>query len=141
MPATPLPRSSATPATLSPSTRPSSAFRFAHPLWFVSILSGLSLLFLAAAYPSGYPPPLTPLQPVHSLAYAIFRTQSVVVVASLAAIAAHAGEAVYVAVHLLDERGVRGYDRLWWTLQTLILGFPSLRLLLRCPSVHRRTAQ
>ena len=128
------------PSTTSRRAPPSPTFRFAHPLWYLSILFGLSSLFLAAAYPSHFPPPLTFLQPVHSLAYAIFRTQTMLIIGSVAAIAAHVGEAGYTAFHLLDDRGVRGYDRLWWTLQTLILGFPSLRLLLRCPSVHRRPA-
>ena len=106
------------------SAAPSAAFRFAHPLWYVVILFGLSMLFLSAAYPTGFPPPLDLLQPVHSLAYFVFRTQSLLIVASIAAAAVHLAEAAYVACVLLPRKGVRGWSRLLWPLQTAVLGFP-----------------
>ena len=65
---------------------------------------------------------------LRALAYALFGTQGVLQCVLLAAIAAHAVEAV-VAARM--SRGM-GCTKTWglWALQTFCLGYPSLRLLL-----------
>ena len=134
-----MPPSSPPPRRSSPSLAsfPHSTFRFAHPLWYLVIFFGLFTLYLCAAYPKAMPSPFTALQPLHDVAYAIFRTQLMLQIAFAAALAGHAGEAVYAYSVLLDRKGVAGNDRVYWTVQTLLLGFPSLRLLRALPDARR----
>lgn len=96
--------------------------------WYVSILFGLWLTFRVAFYDSyanhqlifGY-------SFIESLSFTIFRTQQVVQWVFYASIAAHVGEAIvafYVAKNSFKN------TKYLWFLQTVLLGFPSLRLAL-----------
>lgn len=86
--------------------------------WWIAVGGGLGLLFFLAFTPAGrfFPIPRTVLRTI-----------------ALIAIALHVGEAVY-ARKLAKEAGL---DVNGWTLQTFLLGYPSLRLLLkRVRSTH-----
>ncbi|MFT5357893.1 MAG: 3beta-hydroxy-delta5-steroid dehydrogenase/steroid delta-isomerase [Polyangiales bacterium] len=80
--------------------------------WWIAVGGGLGLLFFLAFTPAGrlFPMPRSVLRTI-----------------ALIAIALHVGEAVY-ARKLAKEAGL---DVNGWTLQTLLLGYPSLRLLLK----------
>jgi hypothetical protein len=81
--------------------------------WWIAVGGGLGLLFFLAFTPAGRLFPLLPRPLLRTIA--------------LIAIALHVGEAVY-ARKLAKEAGL---DVNGWTLQTLLLGYPSLRLLLK----------
>jgi hypothetical protein len=97
-------------------------------LYFL-ILFGLFSLYLSAFYPSGMPSPFTVLQPIHSLAYFIFRSSTVLRVVFIVAISVHCAEATYALVLVSGHPSLSSIDRLAWTVQTLMCGYPSLRLL------------
>ena len=108
-------------------------FRFAGFLWTSSIISGMVMLFFFAYV---IPPILiTPDDPVNletmlrSINYYIikgFGSQFVLQWIFKGAVAIHALESLF-ACFLSIEMGCKNTWHLW-TLQTLILGFPSLRL-------------
>ena len=81
--------------------------------WWVAVCGGLGLLFFLAFTPAGRLFPLLPRPLLRTIA--------------LIAIALHVGEAAY--AHKLAKEA--GLDVNGWTLQTLVLGYPSLRLLLK----------
>jgi hypothetical protein len=116
---------------------PVSTFRLVHPLVYIFVLFGRSSLYLSASYPV-MPHPFGWLQPVQDLAFLLMRNQTVMSVVFIIAISLHVGEAAYVLLVLLDRKAVAGWDRLWWTMQTLAVGYPSLRLLRRLPDVRSR---
>lgn len=88
--------------------------------WWIAIGGGLGLLFALAFVPEAYAfwrkhvGPMMPRRVLQGIA--------------AAAIALHVGEATY-AYRIAKRRGVKGAGR--WAWQTLLLGYPSLRLLLR----------
>ena len=91
-----------------------------HPLWWISIFGGLGLLFTltfsSAAY-AWWVANLTPMFPVVVLQWI-----------SAGAIALHVGEGLYA---YLRAKGAGLPTAAGWGLQTLMLGYPSMRLLLR----------
>jgi hypothetical protein len=93
------------------------------------ILFGLFSLYLSAFYPSSMPSPFTVLQPIHSLAYFIFRSSLVLRVVFILAIVVHLAEATYALVLVSRHPTVSSVDRVAWTVQTVLCGYPSLRLL------------
>lgn len=92
-----------------------------HFLWWASIVFGMSLLSVLALWNGAYAwwaTRVTTLFP-----------QPLLRVLLVGALAAHVGEGLY-AYRLAARLGLVHSQR-GWLLQTLILGFPSLRLLLR----------
>lgn len=90
--------------------------------WFFVIFGMLA--FFGAAYL----PPLGPLKWVHALAMFLFRSLWVTRLGFILAVAAHVGEGIYAwyLARRVDPRNSRG-----WFWQTLLLGFFSLRYLLK----------
>ncbi|GMH30730.1 hypothetical protein Nepgr_032573 [Nepenthes gracilis] len=90
--------------------------------WLFCVI-GMVSLFAVAFFPS-----FQPLSPLRAFALHLFRSVQTIRIVFLAAVAAHVSEATY-AWHLakrVDPANARG-----WFWQTLALGFPSLRLLLK----------
>ena len=110
-----------------------SYFRFVSPVWYLPILGGMY-----ACYCLGYQSPATweavgplyssTLQTLLTVGLLLFGSQSMFQPIFIAAVAAHAVEAVYAyRVSIAIE-----CSRTWaaWTLQTFVFGYPSLRMLL-----------
>ena len=97
----------------------------------------MACLGLAAFYPI-VPPSLAVLQPVVSLAYFLFGEQWVVQAVFYTAVGLHAGEALWVAASsMLRRKGVHdGWVRGAWVMQTVLLGWGSVRLLRKLPDVR-----
>jgi len=89
--------------------------------WWISVLGGMALLGLLAFHTGAYAQwrALVTVALSQSLLRGIFA----------AAVLTHLLEAMY-AWHLAQRAGLRRSARGWF-LQTLLLGYPSLRLLLR----------
>jgi Domain of unknown function (DUF4499) len=110
-------------------------FRFAGLIWTVPILLGMTFLFLFA-----YVIPPVPLQQHQSISFTsvlkcinyyilvVFQSQFALQVMFQIAALIHIIEAI-IAFALSIEMGCEHTFPLW-TLQTLLLGYPSLRLLL-----------
>lgn len=92
-----------------------------HWAYWTSILFGMSLLALLALHDDTYAAWCTHVTTVFS--------RPLLRVLLIGAVAAHVGEAAY--AYSLASRARLLNTRIGWTLQTLVLGFPSLRLLLR----------
>lgn len=92
-----------------------------HVFWWASILFGMSLLSVLALSDAAYA--------LWSQQVTTFFPQALLRIILIGAVAAHIGEALY-AYRLAGRLGL-ARSQLSWTLQTLVLGFPSLRLLLR----------
>lgn len=92
-----------------------------HVFWWSSILFGMSLLAVLALSDGAYA--------LWASRVTTWLPQSLLRVVLFAAVAAHVGEGLY-AYRLAGRLGLR-HSQLGWGMQTLVLGFPSLRLLLR----------
>lgn len=92
-----------------------------HVFWWSSILFGMSLLALLALSDGAYA--------LWESRVTTWLPQSLLRVVLCAAVAAHIGEGLY-AYRLAGRLGLQR-SQLGWGMQTLVLGFPSLRLLLR----------
>ncbi len=76
------------------------------------------------------------IQAVNWLALTIFQTQFILIFVFVAAVLAHVCEALY-AMHLSRKIGCKSTVTAWG-LQTLLLGYPSLRLLQKRQKVLNR---
>lgn len=96
-----------------------------HVVWCVAVLSGMALLALCALGPTPLP---GMLEHVRSFSILIFQSQQGLQILFEAAVMVHAGEATYayVVASDCDQKNALG-----WTFQTFLLGYPSLRLLLK----------
>ncbi len=90
-----------------------------HPGWWVAVLGGLGLTALLAFDPAAYA--LWARRVTDALSPAVLQAMLVV------AVVLHVGEALY--AWRLARRS--GFPAGAWFSQTLLVGFPSLRLLLR----------
>jgi hypothetical protein len=105
-------------------------YRFPHLIWWFLVLTGMMLTWIIAydMIPSNSSYYVL-IQPIESFSLALFRTRFVVKLVFLAALIAHSVEsmiAYYYAVYLLN------CSETWllWTMQTFVLGYPSLRYLI-----------
>ncbi len=92
-----------------------------HVFWWSSILFGMSLLAVLALSDGAYA--------LWESRVTTWLPQSLLRLILVAAVAAHIGEGLY-AYRLAGRLGLQR-SQLGWGMQTLVLGFPSLRLLLR----------
>jgi hypothetical protein len=92
-----------------------------HVFWWASIIFGMSLLSALALSDAAHA--------LWSQQVTTLLPQSLLRIVLIGAVVAHIGEALY-AYRLAGRLGL-ARSQLGWTLQTLVLGFPSLRLLLR----------
>jgi hypothetical protein len=105
-------------------------FQFAHYIWYVLILAGMILLGLVAFKTTDYTDSIHHmylLAPVEWLALAIFRTRFNLQMIFYAAVGVHVFEGLY--AYSIARSFCKNTAELW-LLQTTVLGFPSLRLLL-----------
>jgi hypothetical protein len=91
-----------------------------HAGWWMAILGGIGLTAALACSPAAYALWVRHVAPVPS------RPVAQVILAGT--VLAHLGEALY-ASRVVRRAGLSGGGG--WILQTLVIGFPSLRLLLR----------
>lgn len=114
----------------------SSYFRRASIFWFIIIPFGMSLLaLLAFFFPPSLPMSGSPasaaefFQLINFYVLIAFQSQFVLQIILYLAVAIHVGEALlaYVVATRMGCVKTRGY----WAAQTLLLGYPSLRLLLQ----------
>lgn len=94
-----------------------------HVLIWVLIVCGMTLHFLSAFLP---PQALGILRPVQSVALFLFRSKTILRTAWFVAVFAHVVEAVYSS---FLARKIDPENELAWTMQTFVLGYPSLKLL------------
>jgi hypothetical protein len=104
-------------------------------LVWIGILAGMFLLFLCAFVPAPF---MGPLECVRSLAFFLFRTQNIMRIGFYMACLAHLVEGGYawILARKVDPSNATG----WW-LQTSVVGFPSLRLLLQKARHQRNKKQ
>lgn len=91
-----------------------------HAAWWISILFGMSLLAVLALCQAAYA--------LWAAQVTTLFSQSLLRLILIGAVAAHIAEGLY-AFALATRLGLHA-TRSGWALQTLVLGFPSLRLLL-----------
>jgi hypothetical protein len=110
-------------------------FRFAGIFWYCIIIFGMTTLFIfaflippLALQPGDRRTAYSVLQGINYYILIAFQSQFVLQVIFYLAVAAHVFEA-FIALVLSLEMGCRS-TYMYWTLQTLLLGYPSLRLLL-----------
>jgi Domain of unknown function (DUF4499) len=127
--------SSSTTSSMKTSPRNANYFRFAGFAWLFPILSGMTMLGLFAYYikPIHLNPadPLTLENVLQTMNYYIilgFGSQYVLQIMFIVALALHGAEAI-IACALSIEMGCKN-TYMMWTIQTMLLGYPSLRLLL-----------
>ena len=125
----------ATTSSMKTSPRNADYFRFAGFAWLFPILFGMVMLGLFAYYikPIRLNPadPLTIEKVLQTMNFYImmgFGSQFVLQIMFIVALAIHAAEAV-VACAISIEMGCKN-TYMKWTIQTMFLGYPSLRLLL-----------
>ncbi len=104
-------------------------------LVWIGILAGIFLLFLCAFVPAPF---MGPLECVRSLAFFLFRTQNIMRIGFYMACLAHLVEGGYawILARKVDPSNATG----WW-LQTSVVGFPSLQLLLQKARRQRNEKQ
>ena len=116
-------------------------FQMAHPAWYFSIITGLFLLSWVTFMPSSAPSWLM------RIALFVCRSQTGVTVLFAIAVTLHIAEAIFCSLLIYRHNSrtrrysqsgvggsgesfsqtIRGLDLILWTLQTLLLGYPSLR--------------
>uniref|UniRef100_A0A914DZ97 Transmembrane protein 254 n=1 Tax=Acrobeloides nanus TaxID=290746 RepID=A0A914DZ97_9BILA len=103
-------------------------FKVSNFIWFLIIPAGLLLTFLVWWRPELFNQPTLSL--VGQLLYYLGTQYNLVIlVINIAAWVAHLGEAIY-ALHICDSVGFSHACTFKWFLQTFILGFPSLSILI-----------
>lgn len=115
-------------------------FEFSAVVWVVSIMMGLVLLAIAAfadAHQLQAGDYSVLMQGVYWLAVSIFQSQPNLQIVFYSAAAIHVAESI-VALAYAVRIGCKNTMAMWW-LQTLLFGYPSLRLLLRREQWSRRT--
>lgn len=127
-------------STSASSERRTVKFEFSPPLVSAIILSSCLLLYLCAFHPSlCLRRPL--LGVVHSTAIGVFRSQSALIVVWYAALCAHFAEAAYVVYLLATKSTTSLVQMLAWAAQTVCVGFPSTRLLVKRVAQANKKAQ
>lgn len=110
------------PDTMAPAPSPvADQVERPHFIWWSSILFGMSLLAVLALSDDAYA--------LWARRVTTLFPQPLLRVMLVGAVAAHVGEGLY-AYRLAGRLGLVG-SQLGWAVQTLLLGFPSLRLLRR----------
>ena len=99
-------------------------FRIANPLWYLPCVGGLLLTYHYAFCDSSQ----VFMPPLFELGLFLFRSQFGIQIVFLIACLAHIGEAMY-AFSVAQSVGCTN-TKIAWFFQTLLLGYPSLRLLL-----------
>jgi len=100
-------------------------------IYWILIPVHLNILYLIAYYPANE---ISSLLTFHiKLGYFLFRSRFLLQIIFIIAVLLHFGEAIY-AYSLCQKKGIRKpLTILLWTLQTFILGFPSLQKLKDVP--------
>jgi len=99
-------------------------FKMPHLIWFILCIGGMSALFLIAYADA----PVRHILPLDNLAMYIFRSRATLKVVFNLAVVAHFVEAQYAVFVCTSQLGLTTWP--FWALQTFILGYPSLALLL-----------
>lgn len=110
---------------------PRTYFAFAHMIWYFLVLTGMVLLWLVAYFPADAPLLQRHLSGVYALSLFLFRSQVNLRLVFVLAVIAHVVEALYAMILAHYWCYMQPGTVLSWTLQTLLLGYPSLQLLLR----------
>ncbi len=108
-------------------------FQFAHWIWYILVLLGLTLLGLTSFLPDEYLHNNEVLALVLQLGLYIFQSKFGLQILFYCAILTHFLEAVFsciIAIQLCPN------TVMMWFVQTLVLGYPSLRLLLKRSHDH-----
>ena len=117
-------------------------FQFAAFFWWPLILSGMIILYYFAffEYSNTTQSWKAILDPLRAISLAIFKSEYMLRVVWRCAITAHFCEAMY-AVNVCIDIGCLKLGS--WFVQTLLLGYPSLRLLLKRKSlgVHKNDVE
>ena len=98
------------------------AFVYAHSFWYFIILGSLAFVAFLAYHPSPIP-----FNPLVFLVEDIYHAHLIIQWIWKGAVLIHLGEAIY-ALYL--ARSVDKHNSFMWFIQTFLLGFPSLGLLL-----------
>jgi len=99
--------------------------QFVHPLIYALILFGMWICYAAS---SGHPLPSPWLQPLKDLGLFLFRTESILRGVFWLAFLAHVYEALLAARFASKIRNELMFIA-FWTFQTALLGYPSLRII------------
>lgn len=102
-------------------------YRFASPLATFLVLFGLWVCFWSGEEAS-VPMPYAILEPIRSVGLTVFRSAANIRLVFLVAVVAHVAEAIYAYTLVAADRDVA--FKAFWVIQTFVVGYPSLGLLL-----------
>ncbi|KAE9546884.1 hypothetical protein FO519_009904 [Halicephalobus sp. NKZ332] len=111
-------------------------FRVVSVFWYLIIVPALAFTFIVWYEPNWIPVKYLPY--IGEFAYNLGTKHSfLVLVINIFALGAHVGEAIY-ALHLCDQIGLTHAAAFKWFIQTFIVGFPSLRILLKMKKKNQK---
>lgn len=105
-----------------------STFRFSAWYWWFLVLSGMFLLGLFA-FGDVKMELVQPIIALRNFSYFLFQTQFVMQIVFISAVVAHVVEGMFAFVRCVKLR-LAVLDVVLWTGQTILLGYPSLKLCL-----------